>query len=164
MKEIIGDVVRALRKEAKLSQEALVQRSGVTKNYLSEVERGLKLPSYITLRKLAYGLRLPLWDLVQKIELRAYALSDFPNASIRSPGRERVGRRAAGPGEKWPGEKGAGEKGVDEKWEEKFAAIDQEGRVQRLRGLSEVLEENRELLQNTSAEEFLEMMLAKKQV
>ncbi|MFJ8039807.1 helix-turn-helix domain-containing protein [Kitasatospora sp. NPDC096147] len=48
--------VRVLRKQQRLSLEALAERAGVTKSYLSKVERGLSDPSISTALKLANAL------------------------------------------------------------------------------------------------------------
>ncbi|MEV4743571.1 XRE family transcriptional regulator [Streptomyces sp. NPDC049555] len=45
--------LRLLRKQNRLSLEALAQQAGVTKSYLSKVERGLSVPSISTAMKLA---------------------------------------------------------------------------------------------------------------
>lgn len=48
--------VRVLRKQNRLSLEALAAQVGVTKSYLSKVERGLSDPSISTALKLAHAL------------------------------------------------------------------------------------------------------------
>ncbi|MFB7380624.1 helix-turn-helix domain-containing protein [Kitasatospora purpeofusca] len=50
--------VRVLRKQNRLSLEALAERVGVTKSYLSKVERGLSDPSISTALKLAHALNV----------------------------------------------------------------------------------------------------------
>lgn len=45
--------LRALRRQHKLSLDQLAERSGLTKSYLSKVERGLSEPSISTVLKLA---------------------------------------------------------------------------------------------------------------
>ncbi|MEV7782520.1 XRE family transcriptional regulator [Kitasatospora sp. NPDC088351] len=50
--------VRVLRKQNRLSLEALAARVGVTKSYLSKVERGLSDPSISTALKLAHALNV----------------------------------------------------------------------------------------------------------
>jgi len=53
-----------LRTAAGLSQYALAKKSGVSKQYLSELERGLKEPSLAVATLLAHALdrRLDCWD------------------------------------------------------------------------------------------------------
>ncbi|MEV4611892.1 XRE family transcriptional regulator [Kitasatospora sp. NPDC049258] len=50
--------LRVLRKQNRLSLEALAARAGVTKSYLSKVERGMSVPSIATALKLARVLRV----------------------------------------------------------------------------------------------------------
>ncbi|MFE7562213.1 helix-turn-helix domain-containing protein [Kitasatospora sp. NPDC057500] len=50
--------VRVLRKQNRLSLEALAAQVGVTKSYLSKVERGLSDPSISTALKLAHALNV----------------------------------------------------------------------------------------------------------
>jgi predicted ATPase/transcriptional regulator with XRE-family HTH domain len=54
-----GDLLRRLRSAAGLSQEDLAERSGVSRNGISDLERGLyQTPRFETVRLLADGLRL----------------------------------------------------------------------------------------------------------
>ncbi|WP_329497293.1 XRE family transcriptional regulator [Kitasatospora herbaricolor] len=50
--------LRVLRKQNRLSLDALAEQVGVTKSYLSKVERGLSVPSISTALKLARALRV----------------------------------------------------------------------------------------------------------
>ncbi|MFH8407054.1 helix-turn-helix domain-containing protein [Streptomyces sp. NPDC018019] len=52
--------VRQLRKERLMTLEALAERSGVTKSYLSKVERGRSVPSIAVGASLAKALDVPL--------------------------------------------------------------------------------------------------------
>ncbi len=57
---MIGPVVRQLRQERHLSQEALASSARVSSGYLSKLERGLyKAPSYEVLSRIAAALSLP---------------------------------------------------------------------------------------------------------
>jgi transcriptional regulator with XRE-family HTH domain len=64
--ELFGKTLRAIRetREPKLTQEALAHAAGLTTNYLSDVERGRKIPSLTTILQLAYGLECPPADLL----------------------------------------------------------------------------------------------------
>lgn len=53
---VLGQRVRALRKEAKLTQEELAERAGLSANYVGEVERGERNPSALALFALTRGL------------------------------------------------------------------------------------------------------------
>jgi transcriptional regulator with XRE-family HTH domain len=52
----LGKRIRALRKEAKLTQEELAERAGLSANYVGEIERGERNPSALALFALARGL------------------------------------------------------------------------------------------------------------
>ncbi|MFG3259420.1 helix-turn-helix domain-containing protein [Streptomyces sp. NPDC048172] len=60
--------VRRLRKERLMTLEALAERSGVTKSYLSKVERGQSVPSIAVSASLARALNVPLDNLFADAE------------------------------------------------------------------------------------------------
>jgi transcriptional regulator with XRE-family HTH domain len=53
-----GWVLRELRKDAGLSQEQLGFEAGLQRNYISELELGLKQPSVTTLFKVSKALKV----------------------------------------------------------------------------------------------------------
>src|SRR5262249_22059274 len=60
---IIGDRLRALREEKKLSQGDIEKRTGLLRCYISLVENGHTVPAIETLEKLARALEVPLYQL-----------------------------------------------------------------------------------------------------
>src|SRR3974377_1612751 len=60
---IIGDRLRALREEKKLSQGDIEKRTGLLRCYISRVENGHTVPAIETLDKLARALEVPLYHL-----------------------------------------------------------------------------------------------------
>src|SRR5437667_10456356 len=60
---IIGDRLRALREEKKLSQGDIEKRTGLLRCYISRVENGHTVPAIETLEKLARALEVPLYQL-----------------------------------------------------------------------------------------------------
>jgi transcriptional regulator with XRE-family HTH domain len=60
---IIGDRLRALRKEKKLSQGDIQKRTGLVRPYISRVENGHVVPSIETLEKFARALEVPMYQL-----------------------------------------------------------------------------------------------------
>lgn len=67
--QALGDAIRARRGEIdSLSQEGLADVAGMHRTYVSEIERGLRNPSYRNLVKLAAALDLPLAELVARAE------------------------------------------------------------------------------------------------
>ncbi len=60
---IIGDRLRALREEKKLSQGDIEKRTGLFRCYVSRVENGHTVPSIETLEKMARALEVPMYQL-----------------------------------------------------------------------------------------------------
>jgi transcriptional regulator with XRE-family HTH domain len=60
---IIGDRLRVLREEKKLSQGDIEKRTGLLRCYVSRVENGHTVPAIETLEKLARALEVPLYQL-----------------------------------------------------------------------------------------------------
>jgi transcriptional regulator with XRE-family HTH domain len=63
VKMIIGDRLRAIREEKKLSQGEIEKRTGLLRCYISRVENSHTVPSIETLEKLARALEVPLYRL-----------------------------------------------------------------------------------------------------
>ena len=60
---IIGDHIRAIREEKKLSQGEIEKRTGLLRCYISRVENGHTVPAVETLEKFARALEVPLYQL-----------------------------------------------------------------------------------------------------
>ena len=60
---IIGDRLREMREEKKLSQGDIEKRTGLLRCYISRVENGHTVPAIETLGKLARALECPLYQL-----------------------------------------------------------------------------------------------------
>ncbi len=56
MRKLVGENVRRIRQEKGLTQEAFAEKSGFTQQYLSDLERGLRNPTVVTLYELAQAL------------------------------------------------------------------------------------------------------------
>ncbi len=61
-------MLKAERQKRSLSQEALAELSGLSRNYISSIERGAVSPSLTTLEKLASALGVTLTKLIGKYE------------------------------------------------------------------------------------------------
>lgn len=64
MRKLVGTNFARLRKERGLTQEQLAERSGFSQQYLSDLERGRRNPTVITLYELAQALGVSHVDLV----------------------------------------------------------------------------------------------------
>ncbi len=60
---IIGDRLRALREEKKLSQGDIEKRTGLIRCYVSRVENNHTVPAIETLEKMARALEIPMYQL-----------------------------------------------------------------------------------------------------
>jgi transcriptional regulator with XRE-family HTH domain len=60
---IIGDRLRALREEKKLSQGDIEKRTGLIRCYVSRVENNHTIPAIETLEKMARALEIPMYQL-----------------------------------------------------------------------------------------------------
>ena len=56
MRRLLGRNVRKCRIEASLTQEQLSERSGFSQQYISDMERGLRNPTIVSLYELAHAL------------------------------------------------------------------------------------------------------------
>ncbi|MDO7887604.1 helix-turn-helix domain-containing protein [Hymenobacter cheonanensis] len=63
-------VIRELRLLKKLSQEALSDKAGLDRTFLSQLETGRKQPSLLTIFRLAAALGLSTSELLSKTETR----------------------------------------------------------------------------------------------
>ena len=60
---IIGDRLRTLREEMKLSQGDIEKKTGLLRCYISRVENGHTVPAIETLEKMARALEIPMYQL-----------------------------------------------------------------------------------------------------
>src|SRR5277367_6540158 len=60
---VIGDRLRELREQKKLSQGHIEKRTGLLRCYISRVENGHTVPAIATLEKMARALEVPLYKL-----------------------------------------------------------------------------------------------------
>jgi transcriptional regulator with XRE-family HTH domain len=60
---LIGDRLKAMREQKKLSQGDIEKRTGMLRCYLSRVENGHTVPSLETLEKFARALEVPMYQL-----------------------------------------------------------------------------------------------------
>lgn len=65
----VGKTIKRLRKEKKISQEKLAEAINSHQVYISEIERGLKIPSLPVLHQMAIAFGMSLTELVSYIEM-----------------------------------------------------------------------------------------------
>ncbi|MGM4872200.1 helix-turn-helix domain-containing protein [Bradyrhizobium sp. 956_D2_N1_5] len=63
-----GKLVASLRQSAQLSQEELAERAAIHRTYVSQLERGLKSPTLVTLFRLSKALGTTPSKLVRQLE------------------------------------------------------------------------------------------------
>lgn len=59
----LGQKIKQLRSELKLTQEELAFKVGVDRSYMGFVERGEKNPTLMTMMKIAVALKIPVKEL-----------------------------------------------------------------------------------------------------
>jgi len=64
----LGRAVKALRRDADLTQKQLAERTGLHDTYISHIERGVVNPSFAALSRLCKGLGVPRWVLVKRVD------------------------------------------------------------------------------------------------
>lgn len=64
----LGEVVKALRAEAGLTQEGLAARADIDASYISHIERGDRNLTWGALGRLSRGLEVPRWVLVKRAD------------------------------------------------------------------------------------------------
>ena len=65
MRKLVGRNVRRARRERQLTQEQLADVSGFGQQYISDLERGLRNPTVVTLYELAQALATTPTDLLK---------------------------------------------------------------------------------------------------
>lgn len=65
-----GRSIRQLRKQRGMSQDDLAEAAKLSRNYISDIERGVRNPSLLALIALSCALRLPVRDLLADVEPR----------------------------------------------------------------------------------------------
>lgn len=63
-----GSAVRQLRHAAELTQDDVSRASGLHTTYISEIERGIRNPTWITVCRLAAALEVPVALLAERAE------------------------------------------------------------------------------------------------
>lgn len=64
MRKLVGSNLARIRKERGLTQEQLSELSGLSQQYLSDLERGKRNPTIVTIYELSLALRVSHVDLI----------------------------------------------------------------------------------------------------
>jgi transcriptional regulator with XRE-family HTH domain len=65
MRKLVGDNCARIRKERGWTQEQLAERSGLSQQYLSGLERGKRNPTIVTIYEIAVALEVSHLELVK---------------------------------------------------------------------------------------------------
>jgi transcriptional regulator with XRE-family HTH domain len=79
---VIGERLKALREQKKLSQGIIEKRTGLLRCYISRVENGHTVPSIDTMEKMARALEVPMYRLFTDDE--NVKKPDLPTEATRS--------------------------------------------------------------------------------
>ena len=71
MRALVGQNFSRLRRRQGLTQEQLAERSGLSQQYLSDLERGKRNPTIVSLYELAQALGVPYLDLLRPPRAKA---------------------------------------------------------------------------------------------
>ncbi|HTE64935.1 MAG TPA: XRE family transcriptional regulator [Candidatus Binatia bacterium] len=82
----LGRRIRTLRTERGLTLTGLAARVGITRSFLSSVERGIAYPSLLVLRSIAAALEVPVFMLFTAPEANGMVVRKGARKAIRPPG------------------------------------------------------------------------------
>jgi len=71
MRALVGRNVRRARERAKMTQEQFADKSGFSQQYISDLERGRRNPTIVTLYELAQALGVSHIDLLRPDQFKA---------------------------------------------------------------------------------------------
>jgi transcriptional regulator with XRE-family HTH domain len=88
LRQQVGNLVRHHRKRAKLTQNALAERTRLSVELINRIERGVAAPSFETLEKLSKALKTPVRDF--------FGLGTYAAASNRADPLQTILDRVSG--------------------------------------------------------------------
>ncbi len=65
-----GRSMRSFRKQRKMSQDDLALAARLSRNYVSDIERGVRNPGLLALVRLSRAMRMPLREMLTDVEPR----------------------------------------------------------------------------------------------
>jgi transcriptional regulator with XRE-family HTH domain len=81
----LGDRIRARRKELRLSQSDLAERTGMTASFISQVERGVTSPSIDSLYKISQALDVPVFHFLLEPKTESPVVRQHERVRINWP-------------------------------------------------------------------------------
>ena len=81
----LGDRVRTRRKELRLSQSDLAERTGMTASFISQVERGVTSPSIDSLYKISKALNVPVFHFLLEPDVKSPVVRHHERTRITWP-------------------------------------------------------------------------------
>jgi transcriptional regulator with XRE-family HTH domain len=81
----LGDRVRDRRKELRLSQGDLAERTGMTASFISQVERGVTSPSIDSLYKISKALNVPVFQFLLEPDVKSPVVRRHERTHITWP-------------------------------------------------------------------------------
>lgn len=81
---VVGQNTRRLRLAASMTQEELSERSGITQQYISGLERGYRNPTVITLAQIAYVLECQVFQLLMVGTSKSLVTAEHDGSTARA--------------------------------------------------------------------------------
>jgi len=76
LNKAFGEILREIRKEAKISQEELAELSNLDRSYISLLERGIRQPTIHTIFSISQSLSIQPSVLIKKVEERFFSTGE----------------------------------------------------------------------------------------
>lgn len=70
IRELLGNRIRILRKELKLSQESLALKAGLDRTYIASIENGKRNVSIVNIERIAFALNSSIFELFETEEFK----------------------------------------------------------------------------------------------
>ena len=76
LNKAFGEILREIRKEAKISQEELAELSNLDRSYISLLERGIRQPTIHTIFSISQSLSIQPSVLIKRVEERFFSMGE----------------------------------------------------------------------------------------
>jgi transcriptional regulator with XRE-family HTH domain len=96
MRKLVGRNLARLRREKRFTQERFAEVSGYTQQYVSDVERGLRNPTIVTIYNIATALGVSHVDLVTPDDIARREEAKLQKRKIRKEVKKQAGSPRSG--------------------------------------------------------------------